>query len=122
MDSQNRFDSAITLASQHVDLCNPCERRLQFRGSLKQVALTGGAGASHAWFRRSGWTLDGRAVFSPRTNTAVGKFNLERHARADGCGRAQRTPLGIAHQSKSARQHASIRESRKKLAAALGTR
>jgi hypothetical protein len=89
---------------------------------LEQIALTGAAGAARTRFGRGGRTFRCRIVFGARADAAVGKFNLERHARRDRRGRPQGPPFAIAHQSKPARQHASIREGREKLAAALGTR
>jgi hypothetical protein len=89
---------------------------------LEQIALTGAAGAARTRFGRGGCTFRCRIVFGTRTDTAVRKFNLERHARGDRRGHPQGPPFAIAHQSKPARQHASIRKGRKELTAALGTR
>jgi hypothetical protein len=87
---------------------------------LKQVALSGAASAARftGW---SGWPLDW-AIFSARRDAAIGKFNLKRHARADRRSTVQRLAIGIANQSKSARQYATIGKCREELTAAFGPR
>jgi len=88
---------------------------------LKQVALSGAAGAAARFTRWSGWPLD-RGAFSARRDAAIGKFNLKRHARADRRGTVQRPAIGVANQSKSPRQYATIRKCREEFTAAFGPR
>jgi hypothetical protein len=112
------FDSLRTLAIQRSQNLSEMRNCLK---NLKQVALTGRsrAAARFGWSWRS---IDLWSAFRTRRNASIGKFDFERHARADDRSAAQWLASGIAHQRKSARQYAAIGKRRKKFAAAFGTR
>ena len=83
---------------------------------LKKIALTGiddlPAAASGRLDLRPGRSL---YVIGARTDPPVGKFNVDPRADRDCRRGPQRAPIAVAHQRKTSRQHAAVREGSEQL-------